>query len=153
MRTLVSICLSAAALILPLSPPFPTNRPHGEHNEPLVRLLYQYPEDTLIENIAVRTSGELLITRRDQPHVEQFNPLGGNAEPKVVHSLDGSLSVMGIAEVASDSFAVIVGNVTFAKGEHRAAGVSGMSTSKTQMESPPKSTKSQPSLTLRSQTA
>jgi hypothetical protein len=79
-------------------------------------VLYQYPEDTWIENIAVRASGELLVTRLDQPHVEQFNPLEENAEPKVVHSFDGSLSVMGIAEVASDSFAVIVGNVTFANG-------------------------------------
>jgi hypothetical protein len=91
MRTLVSICLSAVALILPLSSSLPTNGPHGEHNETLVRLLYQYPEETWIENIAVRASGELLVTRLDQPHVEQFNPLEENAEPKVVHSFDGSL--------------------------------------------------------------
>ena len=116
MFTLSFTWLSAIVLYLLPSFALPTNGADGEHNEPLIRLLYEYPEGTWIENIAVRASGELLFTRLDQPHVEQFNPLEANAEPELVHSFEDDLSVMGIAEIASDSFAVIVGNITLTAG-------------------------------------
>jgi hypothetical protein len=88
---------------------------HG-HEEPLVRLLYEYPKGTWIENIAVRPSGELLVTHLDKPRVDQFNPFEVNAKPKTVHTFTGHLATMGIAEIATDSFALIVGNLSLTGG-------------------------------------
>jgi hypothetical protein len=111
-------CMSLFSLsvILPTLA-LPTNGPNDKHdNEPLVRLLYEYPDGTWLENLAVRASGELLITHIEKPRLDQFNPLQANAEPEVVHTFHSSLALSGIAEIAPDSFAVAVGNFTFEGG-------------------------------------
>ena len=99
-----------------LSFAFPAEKSDHGREEPLVRLLYEYSEGTWIENIAVRPSGELLVTHLEKPRVDQFNPFEANAKPEAVHTFTGHLGTMGIAEIATDSFAVLVGNLTLTGG-------------------------------------
>ena len=106
-------------LFLLLSSPnlaLPANDYHGGHEAPLVRMLYEYPEGTWLENIAIRESGELVITHLEKPQLDQFNPLQQDAEPEVVYTFMGYLAASGIAEIAPDSFTVAVGNFTFTGG-------------------------------------
>ena len=111
-------CLSLFSLsvVLPTLA-LPAKGPRGKHeNEPLVRLLYEYPDGTWLENLAVRASGELLITHLEKPRLDQFNPLQTNAEPGVVYTFHSKLALSGIAEIAPDTFAVAVGNFTLTGG-------------------------------------
>lgn len=94
----------------------PINVFNEARKEPLVRLLYEYPQGTWIENIAVHESGELLVTHLTQPRLNQYDPFKANAIPETVHEFTGSLSLLGIAEIAPDSFAMLVGNVSLTKG-------------------------------------
>lgn len=94
------------------------------HDTDPVRLLYQYPEGTWIENIAVRPSGELLLTILTAPHLDQLNPLRPNATPDTVHVFPAKTSVSGIGEVAHDVFAMAVGNFSLSSGESVGWGVS-----------------------------
>ena len=97
-----------------LSLPLPGWDNHHEDG-PLVRLLYEYPlsSGTWLENIAVRPSGEILVTKFNKPEIVQFDPFEAKPEPKTIHNFPGYLALTGIAEIAPDSFAVAAGNVSF----------------------------------------
>ncbi|KAK5684887.1 hypothetical protein LTS10_002962 [Elasticomyces elasticus] len=81
-----------------------------------VRLLYEYPVGTWIENIAVRSNGELLLTILNVPHLDQLSPFKANATPETIYSFPDALTVSGIAEIAPDVFAMAVGNFTLTRG-------------------------------------
>ncbi|KAK8001700.1 hypothetical protein PG991_013922 [Apiospora marii] len=86
---------------------------------PFVTTLYQYPLGNWIENIAVRASGELLLTLLNTPHVDQIDPSLTNPTPVHVHDFAGvpkAASVFGIAEIDPDVFAVAVGNYSMKTG-------------------------------------
>lgn len=89
------------------------------HKESPVRLLFEYPKGTWLENIAVRPSGELLLTHLEKPQLDQFNPLESSARPEEVHTFEDVLSLSGIAEIAPDSFAVTLGNFSFESGAQK----------------------------------
>ncbi|KAJ2978962.1 hypothetical protein NQ176_g3524 [Zarea fungicola] len=75
-------------------------------------MVYQFPNGTQLENIAVRANGNLLITRLDVPEIYEVNPLSPSVEAKLLHYFPGYLSVLGITELTSDHFAIITGNLT-----------------------------------------
>ena len=87
-----------------------------QENTPLVRKLYEYPAGTWIENIAVRPSGELLLTLLNKPQLDQLNPFLDNATPTEVHTVTGVSGLSGITEIAPDTFAVAAGNFSFTSG-------------------------------------
>ncbi|KAI0475653.1 hypothetical protein GGR56DRAFT_666546 [Xylariaceae sp. FL0804] len=98
---------------LPRGGQHPARREH----EPLVRTLYQYPVGTWIENIAVRDSGELLLTLLNTPELEQLDPFAPRPEPQKVARIAGVTGLSGIAQIAPESFAVAAGNFSLATGE------------------------------------
>lgn len=55
------------------------------HQDASVRLLHEYPAGTWIENIAVRPSGELLLTLLNTPHLDQLDPFGEDHRPKTIY--------------------------------------------------------------------
>ena len=73
-----------------------------------IRTVYEFPNETWVENIAVRKSGKLLVTLITSPELWQVDPASHQAE--LVHHFPDALSVLGIAEVERDIFAVAVGN-------------------------------------------
>ncbi|KAL6899911.1 hypothetical protein GGI43DRAFT_384086 [Trichoderma evansii] len=69
-----------------------------------------FPNDTWIENIAVRSNGNLLVTLMSLPEVWEVEPISGSAE--LVYSFPNATVSLGIAEVGHDIFAVNVGNLS-----------------------------------------
>ena len=80
------------------------------------RLVYQFLNGSRAENIAVRSNGDLLITRVDVPEVYLINPTSSSPNATLIHRFNGKGSTSGIAETAPDTFAVIAGNSTFQSG-------------------------------------
>ena len=74
------------------------------------RLVYQFGEQTFIENIAVRRNGHLLLSTFRNGSVYDLDPNVANPEPQLVAELPGVSSLVGIAEIADDVFAVGGGN-------------------------------------------
>jgi hypothetical protein len=73
--------------------------------------IVQFPNSTWLENIGARPNGNLLLVRIDKPEVWQVNPQEQTPTPTLVHRFRNATRTSGIAEVAPDVFAVIVGNV------------------------------------------
>ena len=75
-----------------------------------VRTVYQFPNGTWLENIAVRTNGQLLLSFLTAPDLYQIDPSTSEA-PVLIHRFPGT-GTLGIAEIDQDVFAVAAGNVT-----------------------------------------
>ncbi len=80
-----------------------------------IRTLYQFPQGTWIENIAVRPNGQLLLTLVNTPELYILDPTLG-APPTLVYRFPGALALTGIAEFSPDVFAVTVGNYSLTSG-------------------------------------
>lgn len=71
--------------------------------------VHQFPNNTWVENIAVRSNGNLLVTFiAPSPDVWEVDPV--SQKVRLVYTFPEATSVMGIAEYADDVFAVNVGN-------------------------------------------
>ena len=75
-----------------------------------VRTVYQFPNGTWLENIAVRANGQLLVSLLTTPGLYQIDPSTIEA-PILIHRFPGT-GALGIAEITPDVFAVAAGNVT-----------------------------------------
>lgn len=74
-----------------------------------VDLVYQFPNYLQwIENMAMRSNGNILITTFDHAHVYELDPNSGS-EPKLIAQLPNADASIGIAEIAPDIFAVEAG--------------------------------------------
>ena len=96
--------LSSIVLSTPLLPR--TSTPPGNAH---LRTIYSFPNETWVENIAVRSDGNLLVTLiAPTPDVWEVDPVAQTA--RHIYTFPDALSVLGIAEYAPDVFAVNVGN-------------------------------------------
>lgn len=103
LRTFISLLLALTPSISALPhPPAPSTGP--------TRTIYQFPNETWVENIAVRSSGQLLVTLITTPDIYQVDPFSPSPSATLVHSFPDSISILGIAEIQPDVFAVVVGN-------------------------------------------
>ncbi|KAL7928209.1 hypothetical protein V8C35DRAFT_333397 [Trichoderma chlorosporum] len=82
----------------------------ASHASKALRDVVVFPNDTWIENIAVRSNGNLLVTLLNVPEVWEVEPLSGSAE--LVYSFPNANASLGIAEVEHDVFAVNVGSLS-----------------------------------------
>lgn len=84
-----------------------------------VRMLYQFPNDTYVENLAVRANGQLLVAPLDLPQLWLVDPRAaapGDAA-HVAAAFPGVLGLTGIVEYRPDVFAVVAGNFSIATGD------------------------------------
>lgn len=88
---------------------FVTSLPHASPGNLAIQTIYEFPNETWIENIAVRSNGKLLVTLITTPDLYQVDPFSAT-EPILVHSFSNATSVLGIAEIEPDIFGVVVGN-------------------------------------------
>ncbi|KAL7809502.1 Quino protein amine dehydrogenase beta chain-like protein [Trichoderma gracile] len=86
-------------------------RPHHED----ARLIYQFANGTMIENIAIRSNGNLLVTLTDKPELYEVNPFIPKTA-KLVHRFPGYLGLLGITEVSPDVFTLNAGNFSLTTG-------------------------------------
>ena len=75
-----------------------SNRDTGN---PVIHEVWQFPNDTWIENLAVRPNGHLLVTMLNTPELYQVDPLDPG-EPALIHKFPRALGLLGIAEVEHD---------------------------------------------------
>ncbi|KAJ4126943.1 hypothetical protein NW754_002213 [Fusarium falciforme] len=75
------------------------------------RAVYQFSNPNWIENIAVRSNGDLLLTMLTTPELYQLREAQGpSPQLELVHSFDSLTGLMGIAETTQDTFIVAGGN-------------------------------------------
>lgn len=112
------IPLSCLALISPALAAGPAAPSRNIATPYTVRTLYQFPNDTYIENLAVRANGQVLVTPLSLAQlwlVDSHAAPGGGA--LVAAELPGVLSLTGIVEYQPDVFAVVAGNYNVAAGD------------------------------------
>lgn len=81
-----------------------------------VHTVFQFANGTWLENIAVRSNGNLLVTLIDRPELYQIDPFHNIAT--LVTNLEDeadALSLLGITEMAPDVFVFIAGNFSIAR--------------------------------------
>ena len=77
----------------------------------MIKQLFQFPDNsTRLENLAVRSNGQLLLDCVTKPNIYVFDPSRPCTKPKVLHTFKNVTSVLGIDEITHDVFAVVVGN-------------------------------------------
>lgn len=77
-----------------------------------IRPIYEFPNGTWIENLAVRSNGQLLVTLITSPEVYLIDPFNPGSAPKLVAHFSDSLGVTGITEFEDDVFAVARQNLS-----------------------------------------
>jgi hypothetical protein len=80
------------------------------------RTIFEFENGTWVENIAVRSNGNLLVTLIDRPDLYQIDPFHNST--KLITTFQDqadALSLLGITEMAPDIFVVIAGNYSIAR--------------------------------------
>ena len=86
---------------------------HFSHALDPTRLIYQFPNDTWLENIIVRPSGSLLLTLITTPDLYLIDPLTVDPKPQLIHRFSSSLWLTGITEINPDTYYLIGANATW----------------------------------------
>jgi hypothetical protein len=73
------------------------------------RLLYEFSNNTFIENLAIRQNGQLVLNTFDNAHIYTLSPSEPDPKPQLVAKVFDIDAVTGIAEVAPDVFAITGG--------------------------------------------
>jgi hypothetical protein len=99
----------------------------GHAPQPISYVVHQFPDPTWAENIAVRETGELLVTILSTPDLYLINPLAASS-PTLLHNFAPYSALLGITEVQPDHFYVVTGNATlvpfgFGPGSYAVASV------------------------------
>ncbi|KAL9614944.1 MAG: hypothetical protein Q9167_000586 [Letrouitia subvulpina] len=76
------------------------------------QLIYEFPNGTFVENLAVRPDGSILTTLTTSPDLYLIQPSSANPNPQLIHRFVGSTSALGIIEVSPDTFQVGVTNAS-----------------------------------------
>lgn len=82
------------------------------------RTVFEWENGTWAENIAIRSSGDLLVTLMDRPELYSINPQTQAAN--LITDLEdetNAIGFLGITEMAHDVFIIIAGNFSIARGE------------------------------------
>ena len=74
--------------------------------------LWEFPNDTWVENIAVRSNGRILTTLATTPELYQVDP-NDRLNATLVYSFPNAMSCLGITETTNDVFYIAVGNFSF----------------------------------------
>ncbi|KUJ15786.1 uncharacterized protein LY89DRAFT_685725, partial [Mollisia scopiformis] len=101
---LFSALFSLSSLAVALPPPHKTTT-----NSSIPQTIYEFGNDTWVENLAVRHNGKVLTTILSPlPQVWQIDPFTRTGE--LIYQFPDVTGVAGITEVEPDIFAVAVGN-------------------------------------------
>lgn len=90
---------------------------HGSsRNKTETRTIYQFPNNTYVENLAVRSNGQILVNILTSPEVWLIDPEFPE-RAVLVHEFSSVLGLSAIVEYQPDVFAIAGGNVTLSTGE------------------------------------
>lgn len=70
--------------------------------------LYQFPNGTFVENLAIRPDGSILLSFITAPELYLLQPSSTNPDPQLLYRFDNATSTLGITEIARGTFIVAV---------------------------------------------
>jgi hypothetical protein len=73
-------------------------------------LVYEFPNGTWVENLAVRPCGSILLTILTSPDLYLIDPLSPSPEPVLFHHFDSANGLLGITETTPDTFHLVAAN-------------------------------------------
>lgn len=79
-----------------------------------IQQVYEFPNGTWVENLAARSSGQLLVTIVTSPDVYQVDPSQSGSPAKLIAHFSDSLATLDITELENDVFAVVRGKFSIA---------------------------------------
>jgi hypothetical protein len=91
---------------------FPVEVRHNSANSCInstVRTIYEFPNNTWVENLAVRADGKILVTLINKPEIWLIDPINPG-ESLAVATIPGTAGAGGIAEIRPNLFAIAPGN-------------------------------------------
>ena len=89
---------------------FPQEQLSAHDSSDPVSVVFEFNTTAILENLAVRQNGHLLLTATSAPHIYYLNPSASNPQAKLIQEFPNASSVTGIDEVREDFFVVAVGN-------------------------------------------
>ncbi|KIK61515.1 hypothetical protein GYMLUDRAFT_584727 [Collybiopsis luxurians FD-317 M1] len=92
---------------------FSATVPQRRASEGTVETVYTFSSGTIMENLAIRSNGQILGTIITAPNLYLFDPQV-NSSATLVHSFDAYQVIFGIAELDTDQFYVVTGNASVA---------------------------------------
>lgn len=97
----MSLFLLATLLLTSLGRSFGFNNPHH------LQQIYQFPNGTWVENIAIRPNGNILVTLASTPELWEVIPQPQKPNhARLIHHFQGAQMATGITELEPDMFAV-----------------------------------------------
>jgi hypothetical protein len=81
----------------------------------VMRLIHRFPKPTWIENLAVRSNGDVIVTLLSAPELHLISPLASPPKQSLIHSFQGTPNItglLGITEIDQDVFAFVAGNAS-----------------------------------------
>ena len=75
-------------------------------------LVYQFPNGTFVENLAVRPDGSILLSFITAPELYLLQPSSTKPDPQLLYRFDNATATLGITEVSRDTFIVAATNIT-----------------------------------------
>jgi hypothetical protein len=107
MQSVIMRIVSAALFLASFSTGFVNER---RISLPLpVHPVHQFPAGTWIENLAVRSSGEILATVLGPPQIYQVDPFSTDKPASLIYTFPNATVALGIVETTKDIFYVLVG--------------------------------------------
>ncbi|MCJ1326620.1 hypothetical protein MMC10_003285 [Thelotrema lepadinum] len=103
----ISLSLGAALSLISRQSTSTDSTPTGISSD-----IWDFPNGTWVENLAIRSNGQILTTLLTTPQVYQVDP-DKKAPAALVHSFTGFRGCLGIVELKQDIFYVVVGNATY----------------------------------------
>ncbi|KAM7186293.1 hypothetical protein V8F33_011889 [Rhypophila sp. PSN 637] len=97
MRSSITLFLASAVMAQAVSP------------NPPIRNIFTFPRNHFIENIAVRSNSQLLVTSMSVPHLFAIDPNAAVPNATIIHTFTNSTGLAGIAEITPDVFALVTG--------------------------------------------
>ncbi|KAH8803531.1 hypothetical protein F5884DRAFT_683030 [Xylogone sp. PMI_703] len=80
----------------------------AEGQGPNIHILYEFPNGTWVENIAVRSNNQILVTILvPGPQLYSIDPSQPGTPPELIYEFPNATALFGIAEYEPDVFAVI----------------------------------------------
>ena len=79
----------------------------ASQTNPPIRNIYTFPNNTFIENIAVRANSKLVVTSMSVPTLFVIDPTVPSPSAQVVHTFPNASGLMGVTEISPNKFVVI----------------------------------------------
>jgi hypothetical protein len=76
---------------------------------PVIRQIYTFPKNRFIENIAVRSNSDLLLTSFSAPTLFTLDPTASSPNVTILYTFPNSTGLGGITEISPDVFTIVSG--------------------------------------------